>query len=126
MLHLTSGQTSNIVVTLQEKTTLASPYYIFLFTHLTTKEEVRFTKGPSDDLTNDVERYNEYEIDAADLLDGASVGQWSYSVFESTTDTTDETGKTEVERGKMRLSAATQFEYTQYEGDTNYKAYGGQ
>lgn len=123
MLLLNEGQTKNIVVTLTEKTTLDDPYYLFVFTHLTTKEVVKIIKSSGDDLSDYPRRYNEFSIDATLF---PSLGQWLYQVYEQESSTNeDPTGLTEVENGKMNLLAANDFTYAKYEPSTTYKTYAG-
>jgi hypothetical protein len=125
MLLLTQGKTDDqIVVTLTEKATLTDPYYLFVFEHFTTKEIVRFVAGPDQSLYP--ARFNAFAINTASLFANASVGQWSYKVYEQASAVnTDEAGLNEVENGRMRLDKSGNFSYQQYEPSTNYKAYGG-
>jgi hypothetical protein len=128
MLNLTKGESSeNIVVTLDEKKTLAAPYYLFVFENILTRDEVKFIKGQADDLSDYPTRYNEYTIDTSDLFDEYLDGEWNYRVYEqesdSNLDPAEATG--EVERGKMNLNKATPSSYITYNEPVSNKAYNG-
>lgn len=127
MLLLTEDSTTDeIVVTLYEKQTLANPYYLFVFSHITTKQTVKFIKGQSDELSDYPERFSRFAVNTAVLFLDKPLGQWLYKVYEQASSTnTDETGLTELERGKMDYIKADEFEYAKYEPATTYKAYAG-
>lgn len=123
MLLLNEGQTSNIVVTLTEKTTLVNAHYLFVFTHITTKQVVRVIKSTEDDLSDYPTRYNEFTLDATVF---PTLGQWLYRVYEQASSTNqDTTGLNEVENGKMNLLGTESFTYAKYEPQTTYKSYAG-
>jgi hypothetical protein len=122
MLHLQQGQTSEfIVLTLQEKQTLTEDYlYKFVFIHGLTKRNVTFFKSSADDSSTYPSRYNEFEIDTADVFEGEPPGEWLYTVYETTI---LEVVTVPLEYGKMYLLEATEFEPTKYEQATSYTAY---
>jgi hypothetical protein len=126
MLHLTEGKTDDkIIVTLQERATLVDPFYLFVFTHATTKEVVKFSKSSADDLSDSKSRYNEFSINTAQYFGWATKGQWFYRVYESETLKMDESGLNEVENGKMNLAASEGLVFVKYDEETNYKTYAG-
>lgn len=126
MLLLTKGQTAeNIIVTLNEKRTIASGYYIFSFQHITTKEIIYKVYAFAEDESDYPNRYNEFEINTQSLFGSKLAGDWVYNVYESETSTTNTTGLNIVETGIMKLKDATAFEYEAYETTTTYKAYAG-
>lgn len=127
MLLLTLGQTAeNIVVTLNEKRTLDNGYYLFIFTHLTTKATVSKIYSFVDDDSTDTERYNQFEINTNTVFSGARTGQWKYQVYEqASSSNTDPTGLTEVERGIMQLNPATAFSFNNYNEQQTFKTYNG-
>ena len=122
MLHLQQGETSqNIVVTLQELQTLTTDYkYKFVFTHGTTKQVVTFFKTSADDESTYPSRYNEFEINTADVFEDRPPGEWLYQVFETDL---DEVVTVELENGKMYLLESTAYTPTQYNVATTYTAY---
>ncbi len=126
MLLLTKGQSAeNIIVTLNEKRTLTSGYYVFAFQHITTKDFVYKVYAFAEDESSYPDRYNEFEINTQSLFGSSLAGDWVYNVYESATNTTTTTGLTVVETGIMKLQEATAFEYDTYQTTTTYKAYAG-
>jgi hypothetical protein len=114
MQRLVRGATSNIVVTLFEKTTLEDPNYLFVFTHTTDKQEVKFIKGSADELSLFPERFNEYEVSST-LFENKSAGQWLYQVYEQASAVNlITTGLTEVENGRMDLVTDDELERLGY------------
>jgi len=127
MLVLTQGEDAeNIIVTLNEKKTIGSPYYLFVFTNSATKNIVTWIVNSALDQSDYPERFNKFEIPTASLFDTKNDGYWLYNVYEQESSTnTDTTGLTEVENGKMKLNKSTQFSYNGYEPTTEYKGYRG-
>lgn len=122
MLTLLQGDiTDNIVVTLKEKTTLTNPKYLFVFEHLTTKEQVKFVAGT--DLSAYPDRYNEFSVTISQFT---TVGQYIYKVYEQASSSNlDPTGLNMVENGKAEFKDTTQFAYTKYAPVTQFKTYAG-
>lgn len=126
MLSLTLGQTAeDIIVTLSEKRTLDTGYYLFVFEHGVTKDIVNKIFAFSDDESDYQDRYNSFEINTNTVFSGKPPGDWLYKVYEqASSSNTNTSGLTEVERGILKLNAATEFEYEQYNETTSYKVYG--
>lgn len=126
MLVLTKENvTDNIIVTLNEKRTLAAPNYLFVFEHVTTKDQVKTILFSGDDLSSYPDRFNEFEIPTSVLFADESPGQFNYFIYEQVSAVNlDPAGLTEVEMGKMVLKT-TAFNYTGYEATTSYKGYNG-
>jgi hypothetical protein len=127
MLRLSFGNTAeNIVVTLNEKRTLDSGYYLFLFTHYTTKQVVSKIFSFAEDDSDYPDRYNQFEINTDTLFDNYPVGMWSYSVYEqASSSNTNPAGLNEVENGILMLRPETEFSFDQYEQSQSYKVYAG-
>lgn len=129
MLQFSQVATSaTIILTLTELVTIPEPYYLFVFTHVTTKEVVAFVKSEADDESDYPERYNQFVVDAEALFEGKQPGEWHYKVYEQ--DNPDNLNIPDneeglLEMGKLLLDRATEFEYTMYEGTTSYKTYNG-
>lgn len=124
MLNLTEGQTSEeVVVTLNEKRTLSSGYYLFYFEHITTRQTATKVFNFSEDESSYITRYNKFTINTGTVFSGKPTGEWLYRVYESSTSTTDPTGLTQVEYGILKLNPATVFSYEKYNGATSYKVY---
>jgi hypothetical protein len=128
MLQFKQDDTSaTMILTLTELVTLATPYYLFVFTHVTTKDVVAFVKAEADDESDYPDRYNQFTINASVVFDGEQPGEWHYKVYEqeSAINTDPELAGQLLEEGKLLLDRSTEFEYTQYEGTTSYKTYNG-
>lgn len=127
MLLLTLGQTSEeMVVTLNEKRTLTDGYYLFLFTHYTTKQTVTKIFAFAEDESDSTDRYNKFLVNTATTFLNKPVGMWQYNVYEqASSSNTDPTGLTKVESGILELRPATAFNFEEYDGTTTYRVYGG-
>lgn len=122
-LHATSIS-DKIVVTLTELQTLANPYYLFVFEHVTTKNIITFV-APTDE-SGFPYRFNQFHINTADIFLNNPDGYWLYTVYEQTSPTNlDPTGLNALEYGKMILYANAEFAYNSYDQPTTYKAYNG-
>ena len=111
MIYIKKGVTNKVVLTLTEKSTLTSPYYLFIFENEFDLEEnpIPFTTADQSFSTN---RYNLFEITESDSgeVDGGIdiplklvIGQYKYSIYESeieTLDINDTTGQV-IESGRM-------------------------
>ena len=128
MLELTKGQTSEkIIVTLDELKTLNEPYYLFVFTHVTTKDVVKFIISAEDDESNYPERYNQFNLNTETIFGLKPVGEWHYIIYEQASSTNQDPDLTTslLEYGKMLLYPTSAFAYTKYDNPVTYKAYNG-
>lgn len=127
MLSLTKGQTSeSLYVTLNEKRTLTSGYYLFYFENILTRETATKIYGFGEDESSYSTRYNKFTINTQSVFGSKSIGEWVYQVYEqSSGSNVDPTGLTMVESGIMKLNPATEFTYDKYTVATTYKAYNG-
>ena len=116
-----------MILTLTELVTLATPYYLFVFTHVTTKDVVAFVKSEADDESDYPQRYNQFTVDASTVFNGKPTGEWHYKVYEqgSADNLNPDDTNGLLEEGKLLLDRVTEFAYTQYEGTTSYKTYNG-
>jgi hypothetical protein len=115
-----------IVVTLNEKRTLDDGYYLFQFTHMTTREVINKIYQFLEDESDFQDRFNEFTIDTATVFSGASIGQWIYKVYEQVSSSnTDPDGLNMVERGIMKLLPVSSFAFEEYTGTTSFKQYEG-
>ena len=69
-------------MTLNERTTINSPLYLFQFINDQTKKQIIFT---SNDLSNNKQRYNLFEITPSITASMSNYGFWTYNVFETAT-----------------------------------------
>jgi hypothetical protein len=123
-----AASNATIILTLTELVTVPVPYFLFVFTHVTTKEVVSFVKSEAEDTSDYPDRYNQFTIDAQSLFDGKQPGEWHYKVYEQEdADNTDipEDGEGLLEAGKLLLNRSDEFEYTMYQHGTTYKTYNG-
>lgn len=114
MIVLTKGTTANITVTLTEKTTLVTPYYLAVFTSQQSKEVVKFVLPT--DKSSYTDRFNYYTITVNTYFSSKPTGLWDYIIYEQTsssnTDIANVTGV--VEKGVMTLNESTSFTVTDY------------
>lgn len=127
MLHLTKGQTAeNIVVTLTEKQTLTTGYFLFIFTHYTTKQKVYSIWNFLADDSTSTDRYNKFEIDTNAVFNNCPPGDWLYEVYEqASSSNTDPAGLTKLEDGILVLEPEIEFERTIYSQPQSFTVYGG-
>jgi hypothetical protein len=120
--------TAVMILTLTELVTLTVPYYLFMFTHVETKNMVVFVKSVADDESDYPQRYNQFTIDAADVFEDQPTGEWHYKVYEQASSTNVDLALAGgiLEEGKLILERATEFSYSMYDQNTSYKAYNGQ
>lgn len=113
-----------LLVTLNEKSVLPAPYYIFVFTNVTTKEVVTFALTAADDISTATQRYNEFLINTGVLFLGKAVGQWRYEIYESSTPIFSD-GLNMLENGKMLLQSATTTVRVGYNTPSTITGYAG-
>ena len=121
MIHLTKGQTSNIVLTLTEKATLSAPNWLFVFKSRNTIETTAFVLLGSSDLSTFKERYNSFSLVVDTYFGNKTAGEYSYTVHEqqSTTNINPKLSGKVVERGQMTLKNASDYSYTSYNNAPN-------
>ena len=117
--------TQNMVLTLTEKVTIAVPFYLFVFTNVSTRQVVTFNVSSTDDTSSAQSRYNQFAIPTSQVFTNGTVGQWQYKVYESAAPTTDPTGLNLVENGKMLLQNTSSLIVNGYKTNTTYVGYAG-
>lgn len=126
MLLFTFGNTETVVLTLDEKKTLTSGYYLFIFDNVTTKSQVTKIFSFAEDESPYPVRYNQFTINVDTLFSGHNTGHWTYSIYEqSSYSNTDPSGLNEVENGIMQLKPASAFSFIENSGATTFKEYAG-
>jgi hypothetical protein len=128
MLQFKQDETDAVMIlTLTELVAVAPLYYLFVFTHVTTKTVVPFVKSEADDESDYPQRYNKFTIDAATVFADKQPGEWHYVVYEQDNLVNLDPDNTNgiLEYGKLYLDRATDFSYTQYDSATSYKVYNG-
>lgn len=128
MLEFKQDDTAaSLILTLKEKVTLTSPNYLFIITHVLTKNVVRFVKLFSDEESLFTSRYNQFTIDPSSVFAGQEIGEWHYNIYQqSSIDNTDPAlAEGLLENGKLILDRATEFEFPKYDSSTCFKTYNG-
>jgi len=126
MILLTPGNTDLMIVTLNEFRTLDAGSFLFVFTHIETRDEVKVLYNMLDDQSDFQDRYNQFEIDTSTIFSGYHPGFWNYDIYEQASlVNTDETGLTRLENGIMKLLRVPEFEFTKYQEATSFKVYNG-
>ena len=138
MLLLKRNQQNNMVVTVSEHKTLSNPYYLFSFTHILSKETVRFFPL---DISTSRSRYDEFTFIEGEAPLGYTgstpyevfphEGQYYYSIYEMySSGTTDpQYAYSKVEEGRAVVEdESVPADYTQYissnENNANFIYYG--
>ena len=116
-----------MILTLTENVSLNDPYFLFVFTHVLTKQQVKFIKATGADESNYPERYNQFTIDASVIFLNKPIGEWHYKVYEqaSSTNTDEDSTGAVLEYGKLLLNRTTEFAFTKYNEPTTFTAYNG-
>lgn len=116
-----------IIVTLTELVSIPTPNYLFVFTHVTTKDVVAFVELFIDDESAFPDRYNQFTINPLVLFAGYQPGEWHYKIYEQAdaSNLDPELSGAVLEYGKMYLDRATDFAYDMYDTATTYKTYNG-
>lgn len=128
MLQFDQNDTAaELILTLTEFVTIPTPYYLFVFTNVTTKDQVKFIKAEADDQSNYQQRYNKFTINSAVVFANQLSGEWHYKIYQqmSSTNTDPDAADGILEYGKLILNRSTEFSYTMYDQAQTYKAYNG-
>jgi hypothetical protein len=126
MLLYQINSQSDTIVTLTESTTLTSPYYLFVFTNVSTKVQYKINVNSTSDASLFKDRFNEFAFNTITLFASAQAGQFSYEVYEQSSSTNlDPSGLNLVECGKMLLQPENNLIKNGYAPTTTYKGYGG-
>lgn len=128
MLEFKQDDTAAVLIlTLTELETLTAPNFLFVFTHVLTRDTVAFVKLGSDDESSFPDRYNQYTINPSVVFAGYPIGEWHYKIYEqaSASNLDPALSGSVLEYGKMILDRAIEFAYEMYNSPTSYKAYNG-
>lgn len=127
MLEFKQDTAAVMILTLTESVTITAPYYLFVFTHATTKDVIAFVKAEVDDESNYPQRYNQFTINASVVFANQQPGEWHYTVYQQTSSSNIDPSAAgaALEYGKLYLDRATEFAYKQYDQPVTYKAYNG-
>jgi hypothetical protein len=116
MILLLTATTNVVELTLKEKSTLTTPYYLFEFTNDSSKDVLLFTAA---DTSLNKDRYNKFNITltggstnySAGTIGNLSSGFYQYNIYEQTAQYNLHVSATTstVETGKVYVSGATIF-----------------
>jgi len=116
MILLLTATTNTVELTLKEKSTLATPYYLFEFTNDSSKTPLLFTAA---DNSLNKDRYNSFNITltggtvnySAGTIGNLNSGFYQYSIYEQTAQYNLYVSATTstVETGKVLVSGGTIF-----------------
>ncbi len=122
MIHLTKGNTETVIFTLEEKQTLASPNYLFVFENRSTKSVIKFVKLAADNLSTYKDRFDKFSIKVNNYFSREDSGEWLYYIYEQTSanNINPESATGMLEEGIMRLNESSEYSFTEYETDNTY------
>ena len=119
MLIVAKNTNNTLIVTLTEKVTLTSPYYLFAFTSDVSQLTKYFISA---DISIHTDRYNEFlitETSGTEILTSGTItlnptGQWTYRIYEQTSSTNlDPTlATTLLEIGIVKVTGTATTYYT--------------
>lgn len=129
MLKINKNTNNTIVLTLNEKKTLASPVFLFRFISDASNSEKAFI---ADDLSTEKQRFNEFLVteSASEILTSGTVeltpvGMWKYKVYEQTSTTNLDylLATTLVEEGIAKIIGVPTVDKLYNEQDQNWTVY---
>lgn len=134
MLKITKNQNNTLILTLNEKKTLASPVFLFRFINDMQRTEAAFIAS---DISSYPDRYNKFtftetsgtQIATSGTIELSPAGFWHYEVYEQTSTTNLDHSLADnlipLEIGKV-LVIGTPSQFIRYEQqDKQFKAYTG-
>lgn len=118
---------AEVILTLTEFETINDPYYLFVFTHVLTKDVVAFIKSQSDDESSYPVRYNQFTIDPTIVFAAAEPGEWHYEIHEQPGNTNLDPllSGAILEYGKLIIDRDPEFAFEMYDSQTSFKTYNG-
>lgn len=128
MLEFKQDDTAaTLILTLTELVSIDPVNYLFVFTHVLTKDTVAFVELGADEESLFTSRYNQFTIDPSVLFAGKDPGEWHYKVYQQTSDVNidPEQSGALIEEGKMILDRAVDYAPNMYDEVTSFKAYNG-
>jgi len=130
MLKINKNANNTLIVTLNEKKTLTSPYYLFRFTNDITQTSVRFLSA---DLSLFKDRYNKFLITetsgtndySSGVITLSPTGFWSYTIYDQASSSNlDENLSTGiVEIGRVQV-VGTETAFDKHTPNNTFISYG--
>lgn len=125
MLEFKQSDTeAHLILTLTENVSIDTPVFLFVFTHVLTKQVVAFIAA---DVSSFPQRYNQFLINPSVVFTGKPPGEWHYKIYEqvSLVNMDPTLSGAVLEYGKMILDRAVEFAPAMYDEPTSFKAYNG-
>lgn len=116
--------TTDLILTLTELVSIDNPFYLFVFTHVLTKDIVAFI---GTDTSSFPGRYNQFTINPSVVFANKQPGEWHYKIYEqvSAVNLDPALSGAVLEYGKMILDRDPAFSFEMYEQPTTFKTYNG-
>ena len=132
MLNITKNLAENIYFTGSENVTIANPFYLFVFTHKTTLEEIIFFSNNISttkrvNIITEARLPGESEIPINEAFLNSTLGFWGYEIYQKEIDTDFTKTGIILESGFMVLhpeSVTLPVEYT--DQNNEFKVYNGE
>lgn len=124
MLTITKGESNELIVTAQEKTTLVDPVYLFVFQNQTTQKQNAFILSDTSDYPV---RYNKFTFtEGSNAAKTFDTGTHYYTIYaqESTTNVDPALALEEVERGIAQVWAGLEAPAA-FSNEQTYKQFSG-
>lgn len=132
MLNITKNLAENIYFTGSENVTIANPFYLFVFTHKITLEEIIFFSNNISttkrvNIITEARLESESEIPINEAFDNSTLGFWGYEIYQKATDSDFTKTGLILEYGFMVLHPASVTLPTEYTEQLNtFKIYNGE
>lgn len=132
MLNITKNLAENIYFTGSENTTIANPFYLFVFTHKITLEEIIFFSNNISttervNIITEARLSGESEIPINEAFINSTLGFWGYQIYQKAVDTDFTKSGLIIESGFMVLHPETVTSPTEYIDQSNtFKIYNGE
>lgn len=114
MLQLVKNQATEVYFTGTELATIASPYFLFVFTHRVTGEKVKI--NAANESTNE-------RVDKATLTVDGTSGIWVYRIYQKSTHEDETESGVVLEDGYMNLSETVDGPVAYDEQSNDFKTY---
>jgi len=134
MLKVNKGENNEWILTLKEKTTLSSPYYLVKVKSRASKVTKTFILAS--DSSSYPDRFNSFTVteSSSEILTSGTVefdpvGQWDYEIFEQSSSTNLDPANCDnqlaIEKGVILVIGDSITTYTKRSQGITYKGYGG-
>ena len=132
MINITKNIEENIYFTGSENTTITNPFYLFVFTHKITLEEIIFfanniSTNERVNIITEARLQGESEIPINEAFTNSTLGFWGYQIYQKVVDTDFTKSGLIIESGFMVLHPESVILPTEYTDQSNtFKIYNGE